>query len=78
MIKEKEKGNEGKLQNDKLYINGQLYQKKPPAAAEHPRGGHGEQLMVLSWNINGLCRKLSDSDVYEYVNDYDILLFSEI
>ena len=32
---------------------------------------------MLSWNINGLSRKLSDSDFYDYVNDFDILLFSE-
>lgn len=27
--------------------------------------------------VNGLCRKLSDVDFLEYVNDFDILLLSE-
>ena len=41
MIKEKEKGNAVKLQKHKLYINVQLYQEKPTAAAEDPRGSRG-------------------------------------
>ena len=32
---------------------------------------------MLTWNINGLCRKLTDCDFLSYVNDYDILLLQE-
>ena len=47
-----------------------------PQQIQVPEGGHGEQLKVLSWNIHGLCRKFTFR-FFEYVNDFDILLFSE-
>ena len=32
---------------------------------------------MLTWNINGLCRKLTDCDFLLYVKDYDILSLQE-
>ena len=31
----------------------------------------------MSWNINGLIRKLYDEDFIQYINCFDIVLFSE-
>ena len=38
---------------------------------------HEEQLRIISWNINGLKRKLGDVDFLRFVNSYDVILFSE-
>ena len=49
-----------------------------PMATETPSwGDQGKQLRVLSWNVNGLYRKLTDYEFLEYVSDYDLLLLSE-
>ena len=32
---------------------------------------------MLSWNVNGLVRKLTDTNFLDYVNDYQILLLTE-
>ena len=36
-----------------------------------------EKFNIISWNINGLIRKLSDTDFLELINSYDFFLFSE-
>ena len=36
-----------------------------------------EHLSILSWNVNGLVRKLSDTDFLDIVNNYDIVIFTE-
>ena len=32
---------------------------------------------MLSWNVNGLYRKLSDTDFIEYISKYDLVFLSE-
>ena len=41
-------------------------------------GRHEEpKLEILSWNINGLKRKIAENDFLQYISQYDIVVFSE-
>lgn len=78
MQQEKSKGNAVKLVKDKLFVNG--VEHVPGPAAEHQRQKQDcqqEHINIISWNVNGLLRKLTDLEFINYVQNYDILLLSE-
>ena len=46
-------------------------------AMQHQGGREGHSLKVISWNVNGLKRKLGDCAFLEYISSYDLIFLSE-
>jgi hypothetical protein len=57
-----------------LFINGKLYK---PEGMEHYRCPEEAELTFLSWNINGLLRKITDPDFLCYIENFDVICLSE-
>ena len=77
MQKEKQNGKHVRMARDKLYIDGILY--KPTAQQQQNNGWrcHEGHLKTLSWKVNGLYRKLSDTDFIDSISKFDLIFLSE-
>ena len=82
MEKEKSNGKDVMFVKDKLFIDCVEY--KPPQVQQPnqqqqqtSKRCHQGHLKVLSWNVNGLLRKLSDPDFVEYIQNFQIIFMFE-
>ena len=65
----KRKGKE----NENVYINNAIYR----APKNTCKQGCHEELNMISWNINGLQRKICDTDFVDIIQSHDIIILSQ-
>ena len=71
--KESDRGKKTRIVGSKLFVNNKLFKKYS--------NGHvvdrDQDIHLLSWNINGLTRKLADPDFISLINNYDLIFLTE-